>query len=138
MVTINNATVRQNVYETIYDIINGISFSVSSVSVMAAYTDSSTVSLPVVVVNPVDIDYTPSTLGLSRYNSQTIQVVVDIYTRKNKDKDIIADEIDAALRAASFTGIEYISSNDSNAFESPGQMVKFRLKSMVLNFERHS
>lgn len=138
MVTINNATVRQNVFETIYDIINGISFSVSGVSVLAAYTDSSSVSLPIVTISPVDNTYTPSTLGSSRYYEQDLQVTVDIYTKKNKDKDIIADEIDAALRAQSFNDMEYLGSSDSNAFESPGQMNKFRLKTMVLNFSRHS
>lgn len=138
MVTISNATVRQNVFETIYDIINGISFSVSGVSVFAAYVDSSSVSLPIVTISPVDNTYTPSTFGTSRLNDQDIQLTVDIYTRANKDKDIIADEIDAALRANAFNDIEYVGSTDSNAFESPGQQAKFRLKTMVLNFKRNS
>lgn len=134
MVTITEAAIRQNVYETIYDIINGISFTTSSTPTLtAAFVDSSQ-AFPQIVLHPVDIVKDNRTFGIGAFDKE-IRILIDIWTKKNKDKDIIADEIHVALDATSFSGILWVGCEESNALESPGND-KLHLKSVTLTFMR--
>lgn len=135
---VSETTLRQDTYEAVYDVLNAISYNTSdSVTVTAAYIDKAE-QLPQVVVNPVDVDYSNFSFGKGSFDNE-MRLVIDIYTKKNKDKDIITDDIVYTLNTtSSFTDIHLSNITESNAFETPNAGFKFRLKSIVLTFSRRS
>lgn len=135
---VSETTLRQDVWESVYDVLNAISYNTSGlVTVTAAYIDKEE-QLPQVVINPVDVDYNTFSFGRGSFDNE-MRIVVDIYTKQNKDKDIIADDIIYTLNTtSSFTDIHLSNITESNAFETPNAGFKFRLKSIVLTFSRRS
>lgn len=133
---VSNTTLRQNVWETVYDVINGITFSTDdSVTVTAAFIDKEQ-TLPQVVVNPVDVTYNQFSFGAHSFDN-TFTILVDIFTKKNKDKDIIADDLMSAIIGnSSFTDFHLSNVSESNALETPTDGLKYRLKTITLNFVR--
>ena len=133
MVTISNTTLRANVYETVYDILTAANLLGGSVTVTAAYIDS-TESFPQVVVNPANIS--KDTFSFDRSNStNTISVMIDIYTKKNKQIDQITDAIDSLSSLKSITGLQLTDWEESKAFE-PQNNNKIHLKSITLVYKR--
>jgi hypothetical protein len=64
--------------------------------------------------------------------------MIDIWTKKNKDKDVIADEIDSVLEgvvsgSSTLTNVSLIGWTESNALETTGDN-KLHLKSITLDF----
>jgi hypothetical protein len=140
LVTITDATVRQDVYETVYDLLaTEVATSTSPIyqyTLSAAFIDKSMdTPFPQIIVNPVDVESTERTLGHSGRFTQDIRVLIDVWTRKNKDKDIASDRIYALLTATSWSGILLTGITESNAFEEPGSN-KAHLKSLALSFLR--
>ena len=134
MVTINSSTLRSNVYETIYDTLTSANLLSSTATVTAAYIDDKDASFPQVVVNAVDVDKENPTLNRT-YWTNNISIMIDIFTKKNKDKDLIADEIDALISPLNIPGISLIGITESNALEPVGGN-KIHLKSVTLTYMR--
>ena len=135
MVTISDSTIRANIYETIYDVLNGVTYTNASdtVTVTAAYTGKDE-QLPQVVVHPVDVGY--SKFSFNRTNSdKQINVLVEVYTKKAKDKDVITDYIMDAIIGESFSGFFLVGVDESNALD-PAGMNKIHLKSIAMTFMR--
>lgn len=138
MVAINDATIRHNVFETIYDLLSAevatSDFPVSGVTLSAAYVDESQ-KIPQVVIHPIDVDYDNFSFGRTNQDKE-IRVLVDIFTKKSEDLDKIADELGNLLLTNSFTGFYLAGMNDSTALETPGLGSKIRLKSLACTFMR--
>lgn len=96
MVTITNTSLRQSVWETVYDLINAGTYTTSvSPTVTNAYISGDKSPMPQIVVSPIDITKDSFTIGEDRKTAnRTITVNIDIYTSKNKDLDILGDEVD--------------------------------------------
>jgi hypothetical protein len=135
MVTLNDSTLRQNVYETIYDAIKSIVWSGSlSVTVTAAFIDDDQ-SFPQVVVHPANIDYTNFTFNRS-VSDKNIVIVVDVYTKKNKDCDIISDNIMNAIEGLSTPGMMLVdTSEDRDTADIEG--LKIHNKMIALTYKRN-
>ena len=133
MVTITEAKLRQNVYETVYDLINAITFSVASVTVTAAFIDDED-SLPQVVINPANVDRSNKAFGRGD-SDEDVRVEVEVWTTKNKDKDVLTDEIFVALDAATFNGMMLAATEETNALD-PQNENKIHMKNIVLMFVR--
>jgi len=136
MVSINDTTLRANIYETIYDTLTAAHLLSSTATVTAAYIDSDTAPFPQVVINPVDVDKDSFSFDKS-ISSKNINIVIDIYTKKNKDKDLLADEIDGVITSLSMSGVSLKGWTESNALEVPNDN-KIHLKSIVLTYYRVS
>ena len=134
MVTINSSTLRSNVYETIYDTLTSANLLSSTATVRAAYPDEKDASFPMVIVNPVDVSKDNPTFDRT-YWSNNISVMIDIFTKKNKDKDLIADEIDYLISRLNIPGISLVGISESNALEPTGGN-KIHLKSVILTYKR--
>lgn len=131
MVTINKSTLRQNVYETIYDTLTNANLLSGSVTVTAAYIDDDK-AFPQVVVNPIDV--TDKRFRFDRdYSTDTIKVLIEIYTKKNKEKDQISDEIDALSDLKNILGVSLVGWQEDNALESIGGS-KIHLKTIMLTY----
>jgi len=134
MVTITSSTLRANVYESVYDTLTNAHLLSSTVTVTAAYIDSATAPFPQVVVNPIDIE--KEFISFDKTITQNnINIVIDIWTKKNKEKDQISDEIDALLTPLKISGIHLVGWSESNALETPNDN-KIHLKSIVLSYMR--
>lgn len=133
MVTINNNTLRSNVYETIYDTLKAANLHSSTATVTAAYIDDNQ-AFPQVVVNPIEVGHSEHSFDWS-HSRKEILVTIDVWTKKNKDRDLIADEIETLLRPLKINGLSLISISDSNAFETPSNN-KLHLKTLQLNYLR--
>lgn len=133
MVNIASSTLRSNIYETIYDELTSADLLSSTVTVTAAYIEDDN-AFPQVVIHPVDVDKSDYTFNRA-YSTKDIVVMIDIWTKKNKDKDLITDEIDSVLESVVMNGVMLTGWSESNALESPGDN-KVHLKTITLNYMR--
>lgn len=137
MVTISNSTIRQNIFETIYDIVSAITFTstITTPRITAAFIDDSKSTFPQIVINPVDIGRDTFTIGSDRSASnKNITVVIDVFTKKSKDLDIVSDAIQTAMDT-NFSGITLIGTSESNGIVFPNDQ-KIHQKSITFNFIR--
>ena len=135
MVTINDNTIRQNSYETIYDVLYGNIGSYTSSSqptVKASYTDDAK-NLPEIVVYPIDVDEGDYAFGQT-FGSKEVRSLIEVYTKKKKDLDILADEINVLIDTK-ITGLQLIGKSESTAFETPNNN-KVHLKILTYTFMR--
>ena len=88
MVTITTATARATIFETLYD---SLTASLSAGTVTAAFIDDNP-TFPQVVINPANLAVKKLSLNrdAKRYD---VEIEIDIFTKKNKEIDQIADEI---------------------------------------------
>lgn len=135
MVAISNTTIRQNVFKTIYDLLyNNIGSygSSSQPTVVASYYEG-VQSFPVIVINSPEI-------GKSNYNFQrsnpnySVVVNIEIYTKKNKDCDILGDNIDV-LMDGSIPGLSIIQKTEDTALSIENDN-KIHLKTLSYSFLR--
>jgi len=133
MVTISNGSVRANIYETLYDTLNSANLASSTATVTAAYIDEDS-AFPQVVINPTSISH--DSFSMDRTNTRkTISVVIDIYTKKNKNIDLISDEIDALIRPLKIAGITLIGWDEDIALSTDNDN-KIHLKTISLTYMR--
>lgn len=139
MVTISNLTLRANIFETLYDIVSGITFTLSSgnsVRVTAAFVDDEE-TLPQVVVHRADVNKQGFTFNRST-SMQDIQVVIEVFTglsKGNKDLDQITDTLVSTLEAASTPGIQLVNIDENSAMSAPAN-VKIKSKTIGLTYTR--
>ncbi len=136
MVTIVDTSLRQSIFETLYDTLTTANLLSSTVTVTAAYIDSDDAPFPQVVIHPVNVDKSDYTFDRS-VNKKDINIMIDIWTKKNKDKDIITDEIDAVLDTLKMGGVMLNGWAEANALETPSKN-KIHLKTITLNYIRVS
>ena len=115
MVTINKSTFRQNVYETIYDTLTSANLLSGTVTVTAAYIDDDQ-SFPQVVVHPITSNKDEWAFQKSNHTNH-IKVMIDVWTKKNKERDQITDEIDSLSDLKSITGLSLEDWSESPALE---------------------
>ncbi|HEY9702084.1 MAG TPA: hypothetical protein V6C58_06545 [Allocoleopsis sp.] len=138
MVTINDSTVRANVFETVYDLINSSLNSISASStptLYAGYPDNNNIDFPIIIIKPVDVSkdtYTIDTTHTS--NNKRISVFIEIYATKNKDLDIIADYITNLLDTP-INGIFLSEVSDDFMFNTANNS-KVKGKTLTLLFNR--
>lgn len=133
MVTISNTSLRANIYETLYDSLKAANLLSSTVTVTASYIDSDS-SFPQVVVHPVNVSH--DSFGMDRtLTKKTINIIIDIYTKKNKDIDLITDEIDALLRPLRISGMTLIDWSEDLALATDNDN-KIHLKTIAISYMR--
>lgn len=138
---ITDSTLRSSIFETIYDLINGASLeyynsagsSVTGVTVTAAYIDDEQ-SLPQVVINPANIAKDDPAFKRTKFTNN-VQIMIDIYTKKNKNIDYITDQIDNLSGLKNIQGLQFNSSEESRAYPVENEN-KIHLKSITLNYKR--
>lgn len=138
MVTINDSTLRANVFETIYDLVSAVSWGLDSsatVTVTAAFVDDDR-ALPQVVINPVDVDTMDYVFDRSLIDRE-IRVAIEVYAKKAKDLDQMSDKILNTLETASTPGIRLVDTSENVAMSSPAGL-KIRSKSIGLTYIRRS
>lgn len=99
MVTITDSTLRQNVFETIYDLLVS-TIATSTATIYAGYpdfnTDKNSKVFPFVVLQPVSVGSVEFSNDRTT-SSKNVSVIIELYTKKNKDLDILSDLINTAL-----------------------------------------
>ena len=136
MVTITDTNLRQNIFESIYDALTNANLLSSTATVTAAYIDSDNAPFPQVVVHPVNVSKDSFTFNRS-VSEKNINIMIDIWTKKNKDKDVIADQIDAVIEPLKMGGVMLVGYSESNALETPSDN-KIHLKTITLSYLRVS
>jgi hypothetical protein len=123
---------RQNVFEAVYTALTNAYLLSSTVTVTAAFIDRSDAPFPQVVVHPVDVNKDTFTYDRT-YSRKDVRIMIDIWTKKNKEKDQIADQIDAVLESINLGYVQLVGWTESNALEPQGGN-KIHLKSIILDF----
>jgi len=108
MVTITKASQRQNLFESVYDELKAYatagSYGTSSQpTVTAAYIDSED-SLPQIVINRVNNKKEDPVFDRSNTTNNLV-IPINVYAKKNKNIDILSDNIEAYLYTKKFTGV---------------------------------
>jgi len=138
MVTINDSTVRSNIYETVYDRINTDKSGYNASSTPALYgghPDWESASFPNIIINPIEIDESAYTIDTTRsVSNKTIVIIIEIFTKKNKDLDFIADGVSASMKT-NIPGIYIVSTGEDNGVVFPNES-KIKMKTMTFTFMR--
>ena len=122
--TINDQTLRQNVWSTIKDIIvdlgpyvtNTSTGATSLASVKGVYNDEST-NRPIVVINPIQVTNVGKKFNDNTPGKRQINVVVDCYYNNTLGSAQLMDAVDYALTNTDIAEIEFISSTPNSDFE---------------------
>jgi len=109
---INDSTIRSNVWQTVYDELDGYSFNTSVQKITSAYPDSEP-AFPLIIIHPIQVTKGTYSLG-DRANSnktKAVNVSIDLYTKRADELDSIADDLHVALEK-NFTGISLVESDE--------------------------
>jgi len=139
--TISNSSLRNSIYTEIKALLVAASLEyydntntgVSGVNIFGAYTDKTT-NLPEVVINTANIGKDEFSFNRTQ-NTNTIQVMLDIYTKKTKNIDYILDQIDNISGLKTISGLLLTGWDEVPAFSNPNEN-KVHLKSITLTFKR--
>ena len=135
MVTITDSSLRNTVYQNVYNLINSNkgSFGASSTPTLyGGYPDVKSISYPNIVLMPIDVNEDSYTIDTDRSTSnKMITVTIEVYSKKNQDLDIIADGITHMFRQNQIAGMFLTGVAENMQFVSPNEL---KLKSKVLNF----
>ena len=138
MVSISDSTIRNNVYETIYDQLNTDKSTYGASSTPALYgghPDWESASFPNIILNPIEVDEADYTVDTTRsVSNKTVVVIIEVYTTKNKDLDIIADGVSASMKTQ-FTGLFLVNAAEDNGVVFPNDE-KIKMKTMTFTFMR--
>ncbi len=119
MVTITDASLRNTTYETIYDTLFGNIGSYTSSSqpsIKASYTGEEK-NLPEIVLYPIDVSEEDFNFGQAN-GSKEIRVMIEVYTKKMKDLENLAENI-SVLMTAVVAGLQLRGTDESTAFTTP-------------------
>ena len=139
MVTITDALLRNNIFETVYDKINTGKSSYGASSIPSLYGALPDVdpSFPAIVIENTKVDEDEFTVDTTRTSaSKSITVIIHIFAKKGKDVEIIADGISANLRSP-FSGATLISISDSDGAMFPNEQ-KIKMKTLSVGYMRRS
>jgi hypothetical protein len=133
MVAITDSTVRNTVYESVYDLVNTNKSSwVSDTALYGGYPDNEDISFPNIIIMPIDVDEDSYTVDTDRnVSTKMIMVNIEVYSKKNKDLDKISDGLTAMFRANQITGLFLVSVAENTQVVMPNDL---KLKSKVLTF----
>jgi hypothetical protein len=140
MVTITDATFNQNLYETIYDLLVASSLMSTSdgvPTVTAAYISQSTSGLdvfPQIVVHSPETDFSEFSFNRQAHTKDA-RVMIEIFTKKAKHKDILADSITNTLVPYVWSGVQLQGVTSGEALE-PLDGSKIHLKTLMFTFVR--
>lgn len=134
--TINNTSIRQDVWDTIYTAVHsGIYTTEVTPTVTAAYIDGSHAPFPQIVISPIELDKSDFMLGEDRtVYTRNISINITIYTKKNIDLDVLSDEVDVIM-TQNFDGICLTEQNEIAGVIFPNEQ-KLRLKTLSYDFIR--
>lgn len=130
-----DATLRNDVYELVYDLINSNKGSYGASKTPAlygGYPDVKNISYPNIIVQPIDVSEDGYTVDTDRnVSNKGIVVTVELYSKKNKDLDIISDGVTNTFRTNQISGMFLTGVSENMQFVSPNDL---KLKSKILNF----
>ena len=138
MVMITKNNLRQSVFETVYDLLKAKATSEdygtsSQPTITASYIDDEQV-FPQIVIHSPTIDQDEYTLSQS-LPDQEIRILIDVFTQSNKNKDILADNINQFLDETIITGISLLGFNENDAINLDFED-KIRIKSLTYTYKR--
>ena len=116
-------------------ILSGSTTTSVSANITGDFPDS-TISKPQIVILPVFIDESDYKFGGS-YGKRTINVVIEVYARRSKEVDELADKVRESLKGNALDGLNLMGISEDYAFTSPGD-VKTHLKTLTFSYERES
>lgn len=127
-----DATLRNDIYELVYDEINSNKTWVSGTALYGGYPDVKNITYPCIILMPIDINEDSYTVDSTRnVSNKNIVVTIELYSKKNKDLDIISDGLTHLLRGKQFSGMFLTSIAENMQFISPNDL---KIKSKILNF----
>jgi len=138
MVSITDSSLRANVFETLHDLATAITYGTDTEpTITAAYIDGSHAPYPQVVIEPADISKSDFTVGSDRSaNTKNINVNVLIFTKKNKDLDVISDLLDTSITNTNYDGMTMIDSSEDVNLVVSNNTQKVRSKTLSYTFIR--
>lgn len=137
VVTITDSRIRNTVYESVYDIINSdkSGYNASSTpTLIGGHPDLSTISFPTIIINPIEVNESDYTADHTS-SLKDIAVIVEIYTKSEKDLDNIADGVSNSLRGDKISGAFLNAVNESNGVSFVNES-KIKQKTLTFMFRR--
>ena len=141
MVTLNDNTLRTNVYNTVYTQLNSdrLSYSTSPIPTLyGGYPDLSTITFPAIILSPIKIINSDKTVDETHSSSKrTIIVSLAIFSTKNRDLDILSDSIDLSM-SNQFSGMVLTDSGEGDGDLVTPNDQKVHIKTLTYTFIRRS
>ena len=136
---ISNSSLRNSIFNEIKTLITGIKYYnnknvlTTGVTVTAAYVDDDA-KLPQIVINTANVSKDEPSYDRSNMTN-TVQVMIDIYSNSKRNEDYICDQIDNISGLKTISGLMLIAWDETQAY-SPVNDNKVHLKSITLTFKR--
>ena len=133
MVTIADSTLRANVYEHIYDLLTAAHLASSTATVTAAFIDDDE-AFPQVVLHPIDVEDDEFTFSQSDSRA-SVQLLIEVFTKKNKQQDQIADAIGALLKSTKVAGLSLVGMRGGVTFDTQSNS-KLHVRALTITYVR--
>jgi len=136
--TISNSSLRQNVFEEIYDLLKAKADAedfgtATQPNVVASYIDDIN-AFPQVVIGSANVDEDEYTFDRSN-SLKNIVIIIDIYTKKNKNRDILSDNVNTFMKETKIAGITLFNVGEGTAINLDKES-KIRNKTITYTFIR--
>ena len=137
---IANSTVRVDIWNTLY---TGLTNALGTAyTVTAAYIDNPKTSfVDQVVLNPIEVNDEPYALGTTVFKNEPVNVVIDIYSKKNLTIDEASDLIndyfitnEGTLDGEGLHNMNYFDNPAGDIIDLRGQ--KLHVKTIGVEFQR--
>ena len=147
MVTINKATIIANIWETVKDAITtgvtSVTLADATTQTIATYTSSfpdkvadTKSSYPIIVINPVDANWTDLTFTRKRTNG-TFEI--EVYTTKSESADLflakIIDTIETNRAAFRILGMSFVNLESTRSDEVFRGQIKVHIRTARFTFK---
>ena len=137
MVSITKNNIRQNIFETVYDTLKAKATSSSygtstQPTITASYIDSAD-SLPEIVIGRINNNKEDPVFNRANYTNNCVQVI-GVYAKKNKEVDVLTDNIDEFLHENKITGVTLIDWNEEDDIYITNQN-KLRSKTITITWK---
>ena len=133
-----NSSLRQNVFEEIYDILKAKADSEdygtsTQPTITAQYIDSTDV-FPQIVIGSANVSEDEYNFNRST-SLKNIIIIIDIYTKKNKNRDILADNVNTFIKENKISGLTLFNVGEGTAINLDKDS-KIRNKTITYTFIR--
>lgn len=139
--TISDSTLNSDIFTDVRTelvaanlaVTNETDSNTATATIGAQYKDSKT-ARPQVVIMPAETSESDFKFG-SVYGKRFVNVTIECYYKSTLGVDQLADQVEEAIRRATFTGQELVAVSGDYAFNTVNDN-KYHLKSITFTFDR--
>ena len=135
--TVSDSSLRTSIWDLVYTLINDNKGDLGASSTPSVYgkLPDREPSFPAIIIRPISVGKDNYSIGTGRTYDKLIPVVLQIYSKKNQDIDVISDALDVLFEENPITGIFCVGWEEDDGEVIPSSS-KIKLKTITITFKR--